>query len=102
MAYELFDERVKRINECPRYINLYSSTYHGFVELCYDEYYNGYYNRKGDSDKKWYIKYDSKHSRYLNSTEYKVYETIQEAFEDIHPLGRKRYLANGNVYKIGW
>lgn len=102
MKYESFDERVKHINEWPRYINLYSSTYHGFVELCYDEYYNGYYNRKGDSDKKWYIKYDSKHSRYLNSTEYKVYETIQEAFEDIHPLERKRYLANGNVYKIGW
>ena len=102
MKYKSFDERVKHINEWPHYINLYSSTYHGFVKLCYDEYYNGYYNRKADSDKKWYIKYDSKHSRYLNSTEYRTYESLQEAFKDIHPLERKRYLSNGNVYKIGW
>ena len=102
MKYKSFDERVKHINEWPHYINLYSSTYHGFVKLCYDEYYNGYYNRKADSDKKWYIKYDSKHSRYLNSTEYKVYETLQEAFEDIRPLQRKRYLKNGILYKTDW
>lgn len=102
-TYEAFKERCDHINDWPNYIDLYSSTYQCLVKLYYDRYYyDGYYDSKGDADKKWYIKYNSKHSKYSNSTEYKVYETLQEAFEDIHPLERKRYLSNGNVYKIGW
>lgn len=101
-TYEAFKEKCDHVNDWQNYIDLYSSTYQGFVKLCYDGYYNGYYNRKADSDKKWYIKYDSKCSRHLNSTEYRTYESLQEAFKDIRPLERKRYLSNGNVYKIGW
>ena len=99
MTYESFTERLKSINEWPRYIRLYSKTYDRFIELYFGEYYNG----RRNSDKKWHIKYEAPHpSGYFDSTKYKMYDTICEAFKDIHPLERKRYLANGNVYKIGW
>ena len=96
MDYESFNERVRNINEYPRYIRIYSGKYHQFIELHYGKYYNGQNNR----DKKWYIKYEAKHSSgYFDSTKYRAYDTIHEAFEDIHPLQRKRYLKNGILYK---
>ena len=99
LSYESFVERTNRINEWPNYIKLYSKTYRKFVELHYGECYNGELNH----DKKWYINYDSDHySGYFTRRNYKEYQSIKDAYKDIHPLERKRYLANGNVYKIGW
>ena len=99
MAYESFDERVKRINEWPYWIKLYSKILNQFVELHYGEYYNGQRN----PDKKWYIKYyDDCSSRYFTTEQSKKYASAREAYDDIRPLERKRYLSNGNVYKIGW
>lgn len=92
LSYESFVEITNRINVWPNYIKLYSKAYHEFVELHYGEYYNGQRNY----DKKWYI------TRYFNSTEYKAYDTARDVYDDIRPLERKRYLANGNVYQIGW
>ena len=99
LSYESFVERTNRINEWPNYIKLYSETYHKFVELYYGEYYNDQRN----PDKKWYIKYyDDYSSRYFAREQYKEYTSVREAYDDIHPLERKRYLANGNIYQIGW
>lgn len=95
LSYESFVERTNRINKWPNYIKLYSETYHKFVELYYGEYYNGQRN----PDKKWYIKYDS---GYFESRKYKEYQSIKDLYEDIHPLERRRYLTNGNIYQIGW
>lgn len=99
LSYESFVERTNRINEWPNYIQLYSETYHKFVELYYGEYYNDQRN----PDKKWYIKYyDDYSSRYFAREQYKEYTSVREAYDDIRPLERKRYLANGNIYQIGW
>lgn len=99
LSYESFVEITNRINEWPNYIKLYSETYHQFVKLNYGEYYNGQHN----SDKKWYIRYDSDHySEYFAKIDYKKYQSIKDAYEDIHPLERKRYLSNGNIYSIYW
>lgn len=100
MTYESFKEKCSHINDWPRSIRLYSSTYHDIVGLLYDEYYNGYDNN--NIDKKWYIRYSSDPSKYRSHANYKVYETLREAYDDIRPLERKRYLANGNIYQIGW
>ena len=98
MAYSVFDEKVSHINEWPHWIRLYSKTLNQFVELWYGEYYNGHHN----SDKKLYIRYDDELHRYCPKTLYKAYTSAREAYDDICPLERKRYLANGNIYKIGW
>ena len=99
LDYKSFAERTNSINEWPNYIKLYSGTYHQFVELRYGEYYNGQRNL----DKKWYIQYDSDHySGYFARRNYKEYQSIKDAYEDIHPLERRRYLANGNLYSIYW
>lgn len=97
MRYEVFAEKVNGINEWPYWIELYSATFNQFVKLYYRKDYNGEYN----SDKKWYIKYYDDCSSYFAKEEYKIYASAKEAFEEIHPLERKRYLANGNIYKVG-
>lgn len=97
MRYEVFAEKVNGINEWPYWIELYSATFNQFIKLYYKEHYNGEYN----SDKKWYIKYYDDCSSSFAKEEYKVYISAKEAFEEIHPLDRKRYLANGNIYKVG-
>lgn len=85
MKYESFAEMTKKMNEWPRYITLYSKTRSRLINLYYGEYYNG----RRNSNKKWY-------------TTYKTYDTIRDAFEDICPLQRKRYLKNGILYKTDW
>ena len=95
LDYETFIERTNRIDEWPRYIKLYSGTYHNFVELRFNEYYSDQRN----SDKKWYIKYETGYSL---KSQYKVFESIKEIYDNIRPLERKRYLANGKIYSIYW
>lgn len=99
MEYESFDERVKHINEWPYWIKLYSKILNQFVELHYGEYYN----EQRNPDKKWYIKYyDDRSSRYFTTEQCKKYTSAREAYDNICPLERKRYLANGNIYQTGW
>ena len=69
----------------------------------YGNSYGEYYNGQRNLDKKWYIQYDSDHySGYFARRNYKEYQSIKDAYEDIHPLERRRYLANGNLYSIYW
>lgn len=87
MDFESFEERCSHAKDI-RYwnINLYSKTYSEIITLRCDDYYNGRFN----TEEKLIIPNGQ------------VFNTLKEAYEGIQPIERKRYLANGNVYKIGW
>lgn len=87
MDYESFEERCNHVKDRRyRSIDLYSKTYNEIIVLRYDDYYNGRFN----TEEKLII------------PDKQVFNTLKEAYESIQPIERKRYLANGSVYKIGW
>lgn len=86
--YESFEKRCKHVKdrEYGKYIDLYSKTYSEIITLRYDEYYNRCFN----TECKWYI------------PDEQAFNSLEEAYENIQPIERKRYLTNGNIYQIGW
>lgn len=88
MDYEAFEEKCNYVKDggYQKYINLYSKVHSKLITLECSEYYNGCFN----TEEKWLIRHEQ------------VFNTLQEAYESIQPIERKRYLANGNIYQIGW